>query len=141
MKRHPVLFVLTAISLASAPVAFAHPGHDGHELTWDYGHLAAHPLATLGCFLTICVLAEIGWRFVRPAADPHSTKEVFFISSSIAGPVQALINEFSKLPTIGPKTAARLVFHLLANEPHSERYGPEGVKYLVGRKWAAATER
>ncbi len=31
----------------------------------------------------------------------------------MAGPVQALINEFSKLPTIGPKTAARLVFHLL----------------------------
>ncbi|MGH7709323.1 MAG: recombination mediator RecR [Vulcanimicrobiaceae bacterium] len=31
----------------------------------------------------------------------------------IAGPVQSLINEFSKLPTIGPKTAARLAFHLL----------------------------
>jgi len=31
----------------------------------------------------------------------------------IAGPVQALINEFSKLPTVGPKTAARLVFYLL----------------------------
>lgn len=26
------------------------------------------------------------------------------------------------------------VFRLLANEPHSERYGPEGVIYLVGRK-------
>jgi len=34
--------------------------------------------------------------------------------SPVAGPVQALINEFAKLPTIGPKTAARLVFHLLA---------------------------
>ena len=33
--------------------------------------------------------------------------------NSVAGPVQALINEFSKLPTIGPKTAARLVFYLL----------------------------
>lgn len=38
---------------------------------------------------------------------------------SIAGPVQALINEFSKLPTVGPKTAARLVFHLL-NRPRHE---------------------
>ena len=38
---------------------------------------------------------------------------------SIAGPVQALINEFSKLPTIGPKTAARLVFYLL-NRPRNE---------------------
>lgn len=36
-----------------------------------------------------------------------------------AGPVQALINEFSKLPTVGPKTAARLVFHLL-NRPRNE---------------------
>ena len=38
---------------------------------------------------------------------------------SIAGPVAALINEFSKLPTIGPKTAARLVFYLL-NRPRNE---------------------
>jgi len=38
---------------------------------------------------------------------------------SIAGPVAALINEFSKLPTVGPKTAARLVFHLL-NRPRNE---------------------
>jgi recombination protein RecR len=40
-------------------------------------------------------------------------------TGSIAGPVQALINEFSKLPTIGPKTAARLVFYLL-NRPRNE---------------------
>ncbi|HWT04782.1 MAG TPA: recombination mediator RecR [Xanthomonadales bacterium] len=39
----------------------------------------------------------------------------------MAGPVQALINEFSKLPTIGPKTAARLVFHLL-NRPRDEAH-------------------
>ncbi len=26
------------------------------------------------------------------------------------------------------------VFHLQANESHSERFGPEGVQYLVGRK-------
>ncbi|TAM61147.1 recombination protein RecR [bacterium] len=38
---------------------------------------------------------------------------------SIAGPVQSLINEFAKLPTIGPKTAARLVFYLLA-QPRGE---------------------
>ena len=37
----------------------------------------------------------------------------------LAGPVQTLINEFSKLPTIGPKTAARLVFHIL-NRPRPE---------------------
>lgn len=33
--------------------------------------------------------------------------------------MQSLINEFSKLPTIGPKTAARLVFYLL-NRPRNE---------------------
>lgn len=26
------------------------------------------------------------------------------------------------------------VFHLAASERHAERYGPEGVRYLVGRK-------
>jgi quercetin dioxygenase-like cupin family protein len=26
------------------------------------------------------------------------------------------------------------VFHLKANKPHAERYGPNGVTYLVGRK-------
>jgi recombination protein RecR len=40
-------------------------------------------------------------------------------SGSVAGPVAVLINEFSKLPTVGPKTAARLVFHLL-NRPRHE---------------------
>ena len=39
--------------------------------------------------------------------------------TTVASPVAALINELSKLPTIGPKTAARLVFHLL-NRPRNE---------------------
>ena len=42
-------------------------------------------------------------------------------NNGIVGPVQALINEFSKLPTVGPKTAARLVFHLL-NRPRQEAH-------------------
>jgi recombination protein RecR len=41
------------------------------------------------------------------------------VPNGVAGPVAALINEFSKLPTIGPKTAARLVFHLL-NKPRAD---------------------
>ena len=28
------------------------------------------------------------------------------------------------------------IFHVPANEPHAESYGPEGVTYLVGRKTA-----
>jgi len=41
------------------------------------------------------------------------------LRNGVAGPVAALINEFSKLPTIGPKTAARLVFYLL-NRPRAD---------------------
>ena len=40
-------------------------------------------------------------------------------TETLAQPVAALINEFSKLPTVGPKTAARLVFHIL-NRPRNE---------------------
>ena len=29
---------------------------------------------------------------------------------------------------------SRQVFHLRADEPHAERYGADGVEYLVGRK-------
>jgi recombination protein RecR len=43
------------------------------------------------------------------------------VTSKLADPIQALINEFSKLPTVGPKTAARLVFHLL-NRPRNEAH-------------------
>ncbi|MBC8448612.1 MAG: recombination protein RecR [Chloroflexi bacterium] len=32
---------------------------------------------------------------------------------ALAGPVERLISEFSRLPGIGPKTASRLTFHLL----------------------------
>ena len=35
----------------------------------------------------------------------------------LAGPVQDLIDEFSKLPGIGPKSAQRLAFYLLKTEP------------------------
>lgn len=35
------------------------------------------------------------------------------------GPVQNLIDEFGKLPGVGPKSAQRLAFHLLAAEPES----------------------
>jgi recombination protein RecR len=39
--------------------------------------------------------------------------------NTVASPIAVLINELSKLPTIGPKTAARLVFYLL-NRPRHE---------------------
>jgi recombination protein RecR len=48
-------------------------------------------------------------------------------TGTVAGPVQALINEFSKLPTIGPKTAARLVFYLLSRPRHEAQSLAEAI--------------
>jgi hypothetical protein len=51
----------------------AHPGHDGeHDVTWDFGHLAAHPLATVVCFAVIVaavglVILAVRWRNGAPA--------------------------------------------------------------------------
>lgn len=50
---------------------------------------------------------------------------------------KALILEGELTLTVaGKKTRYQTgdVFHLMTNETHSERYGPEGVCYLVGRK-------
>ena len=50
MKTTPRRLFITVIGfLGSAGLANAHPGHDGHELTWDFGHLAQHPIATMAC--------------------------------------------------------------------------------------------
>ncbi|HWA27163.1 MAG TPA: hypothetical protein VG734_16020 [Lacunisphaera sp.] len=50
---------LIAAVLAFPVLAQAHPGHDGdHGLVWDFGHLAAHPLATAAC---LGLIAAAGW--------------------------------------------------------------------------------
>jgi len=54
----------SAAFLATTALSSAHPGHDGHELTWDFGHLGAHPAATLICALVIVAAA---WGFVQLA--------------------------------------------------------------------------
>lgn len=46
-------------------------------------------------------------------------------------PIQALINAFSKLPGIGPKTASRLTFYLLRN---SDELAPELAEAIMGLK-------
>jgi len=55
-------------SVLSATVAQAHPGHDGHEggdFTWDFSHLASHPLATLGCALVVSLAIWAGVSHLR----------------------------------------------------------------------------
>ncbi len=46
----------------------------------------------------------------------------------LAGEIQLRIGDTEQVHKSGQ------IFHLLPNVPHSEIYGPEGVKYLVGRK-------
>ncbi|HUY41757.1 MAG TPA: recombination mediator RecR [Candidatus Dormibacteraeota bacterium] len=49
------------------------------------------------------------------------------MTGSIAGPLQALIDEFAKFPTIGPKTAARLAFYLLSRPRHEAQSLAEAI--------------
>jgi hypothetical protein len=56
------LFLLSIGWMVSTAPLWAHPGHDdGHELVWDFGHLAAHPLATLGCVAVLTGAAWLVW--------------------------------------------------------------------------------
>ena len=59
---------LVLASLAFTSLVHAHPGHDGHELTWDFSHLAAYPLATVGCFASVAAIAWLGWIMLRRSA-------------------------------------------------------------------------
>jgi hypothetical protein len=66
--------------MASIAVAHAHPGHDGHELTWDLSHLADHPAATLGWVGLLAGLSWGAWLLLRRAA----TQRVYNLRGSQA---------------------------------------------------------
>ena len=57
--------VFAASTVLLPLVAQAHPGHDDHEFTWDFSHLAAHPSATLGCVAVVAAAGAIVWRVSR----------------------------------------------------------------------------
>jgi hypothetical protein len=59
---------LSAVAFLAASIAQAHPGHDGHELTWDLSHLAAYPVATFVCFAVFGAGVAGGWLMLRRAA-------------------------------------------------------------------------
>ncbi len=76
MKLFSARFAAFVFAL-SAAVARAHPGHDGHEggdITWDFSHLASHPVATAACALMVgaALWATLGllrsWRAGRAVA-------------------------------------------------------------------------
>jgi len=61
--------VLPVIYLAPLTPLLAHPGHDdGHEVTWELSHLAAHPLATATWALVIVAAGLAARQVFRRAA-------------------------------------------------------------------------
>jgi hypothetical protein len=65
MTRFCRLAQIASLVLVFPAVALAHPGHEGHELTWDLNHLASHPLATLMCFSVVAAGAWCAWRVAQ----------------------------------------------------------------------------
>jgi hypothetical protein len=57
--------LLTGCCLTVATLAHAHPGHDGHELTWEMRHLAQHPFATIGCAAIVGAAVAVAIELVR----------------------------------------------------------------------------
>lgn len=53
------------------------------------------------------------------------------MSAALPAAVQRVIDEFGRLPGIGPKTASRLVFHLLRNPPQQTRDLAEALRELT----------
>lgn len=72
MKLNSSRSLLSAAAfLATALFAQAHPGHDGHDFTWDFSHLAAYPDATILCLGVLGALVWGIWKVAAAApADP-----------------------------------------------------------------------
>jgi len=77
MKTLRLRSLLVATAFALPALAYAHPGHDGdHDFVWDYEHLAAHPLATVLCFIVLTVGAWNVWLFLRSRRAKARSVEV-----------------------------------------------------------------
>jgi urease accessory protein len=74
MNRKRTLGLIGTVLLALPATALAHPGHDGHELTWDFGTGLAHPLTGWDHLLAMVAVglwaARLGGRarWLVPAA-------------------------------------------------------------------------
>ncbi len=75
MKLNSSRSLLSAAAFfAIASFAQAHPGHDGHDFTWDFSHLAAYPDATILCLGVLGALVWGIWKVA--AAAPAGPKHV-----------------------------------------------------------------
>lgn len=68
MKTSRVRAVALSFGLLSCTTWLqAHPGHEGHELTWDVSHLTAYPVATATSFALVAGAGWAGWWLLRRA--------------------------------------------------------------------------
>ena len=66
----------TAALLATVTWAEAHPGHDGHDFSWDFRHLADHPDATILCFGVIGAVAWVVWKVTSARSEDPKVSPV-----------------------------------------------------------------
>ncbi|HET7535165.1 MAG TPA: hypothetical protein VFJ90_01830 [Candidatus Didemnitutus sp.] len=68
--------IASALAAFLAPLAaFAHPGHDGpHDFEWDFGHFAAHPIATTTCLAVLGLAGWAVWKLASTKRDESTTK-------------------------------------------------------------------
>ena len=65
----PRALVLPVLFLASLSPLLGHPGHDdGHEVTWELGHLASHPFATAAWLVIFAVIGLTARHVLRRAS-------------------------------------------------------------------------
>ncbi|MEO6003467.1 MAG: hypothetical protein ABIZ04_01895 [Opitutus sp.] len=57
--------LIATVLVALPSLAHAHPGHDDHDITWDFTHLISHPFATLGCLAVLGGAVWAVWRLAR----------------------------------------------------------------------------
>ena len=74
-------------------------------------------------FSEIVTVERVANGFLDTHAHPFEAKALI-----LAGDIHLQVGASEKHYRVGD------VFHLLANHVHTERYGPAGVSYLVGRK-------
>ncbi len=67
IRRH--VLPLSAAFFATAAVLRAHPGHDGHDFSWDFRHLADYPDATILCLGAAGAVVCVGWKVMSARAD------------------------------------------------------------------------
>lgn len=74
-------------------------------------------------FAEIATVEREAFGFLDMHSHPFEAKALI-----LDGEIQLRIDDAEQICKKGQ------LFHLRANQPHSERYGPDGVRYVVGRK-------